>query len=109
MDFAAAYFGARSAPVDFEGTVTSEPRYVVGTHSRYTHEHFGVQTSCGPAEVVDNVSIAPRVPVHRGDRIEVRGVMVHDPGKLPIVHWTHHDPIGTHADGFIRCHGKTYA
>jgi hypothetical protein len=67
-----------------------------------------------PAEVsfagtASTAGIAPPVPVHPGDRIEVRGVMVHDPGRAPIVHWTHHDPQGRHADGFIRLHGRVYA
>jgi hypothetical protein len=35
--------------------------------------------------------------------------MVHDRGKPPIVHWTHHDPSQHHLDGFIRLHGKLYA
>jgi hypothetical protein len=73
------------------------------------HEAFDAQTSSGPVEIVDNVSIAPRVPVQPGDSIDVRGEMVHDAGKPPVVHWTHHDPQGTHPDGFIRYHGRTYA
>ena len=66
------------------------------------HEAFDVQSSAGRLEVVDNVSIAPRCPVQAGDRIEICGEMVHDPGRLPIVHWTHHDPAHHHRDGFIR-------
>jgi len=58
---------------------------------------------------VDNVDIAPPVPVCPGDSIEVRGEMVHDRGRAPIVHWTHHDPGGTHEDGFIRLRGREYA
>jgi hypothetical protein len=44
-----------------------------------------------------------------GDRVEIRGEMVHDPGRLPVVHWTHHDPAGRHPDGFIRWRGRLYA
>lgn len=95
--------------VDFSATVTSPARFFHASRSRYEHEAFDVRTSAGPAEVVDNVSIAPSVPVRVGDRIDVRGEMVHDPGRDPIVHFTHHDPQGTHPDGFIRLHGKLYA
>ncbi|MDE2482078.1 MAG: DUF3465 domain-containing protein [bacterium] len=109
MDFAAAYAGRAPALVDFQATVTGEPSYFMGMRTKCTHERFGVQTACGPAEIVDNVALAPRVPVHAGDRIEVRGIMVHDPGREPIVHWTHHDPAHRHPDGFIRLHGRTYA
>jgi hypothetical protein len=60
-------------------------------------------------QVIDNTGIAPRVPVQPGDRIEVRGEMVHDPGRVPIVHWTHHDPQGKHLAGFIELRGRFYA
>lgn len=73
------------------------------------HEAFNAQSDAGPVEVVDNVDIAPRCPVQIGDRIEVRGEMVHDRGRPPIVHWTHHDPDNRHPAGFIRLHNHIYA
>ncbi len=109
MDFATAYASRAPALVDFNATVTSEPSYFMGSRTHHQHERFDVQTACGRAEVIDNVALAPRVPVHTGDRIEVRGILVHDPGKPPIVHWTHHDPAHRHPDGFIRFQGRTYA
>jgi Protein of unknown function (DUF3465) len=95
--------------VDFRATVTSLPDYFMGTHTHCEHEEFSATTASGPIEVIDNVALAPPVPVRPGDRIEVRGEMVHDPGKAPIVHWTHHDPAHRHPDGFIRFRGKVYA
>jgi len=109
MDITTAYAGSHPAQVEFSGTVTTPAHYFYGKRSHATHEAFDVATTAGPVEIVDNVSIAPRVPVTTGDRIDVRGEMVHDPGKIPIVHWTHHDPQGTHPDGFIRLDGQTYA
>ena len=94
---------------DVTGTVMSEPTYFFGTHTKCEHEQFTLGTPSGPLQIIDNVDIAPRVPVHRGDRVEVRGEMVHDPGKPPILHWTHHDPAHRHPDGFIRFHGQLYA
>lgn len=73
------------------------------------HEAFDARSAAGPVEIVDNVGIAPRCPVRVGDRVEVRGEMVHDPGRKPIVHWTHHDPSQRHPAGFIRLHGRLYA
>ncbi len=81
----------------------------MGTHTRAEHETFGVRTRCGRVQIIDNVDLAPRVPVRPGDRIDVRGEYVHDPGKDPIVHWTHHDPEHLHEDGFIRLRGRVYA
>ena len=95
--------------VDLMGTVTTEPSFFFGTHTKCEHEQFSLRTASGPVQVIDNVDIAPRVPVHPGDRIEVRGEMVHDAGKPPIVHWTHHDPAHRHPDGFIRLRGQLYA
>ncbi|MHB8140968.1 MAG: DUF3465 domain-containing protein [Vulcanimicrobiaceae bacterium] len=109
MDFASAYAGARPAMVQFNATVESAPHFFRGSRTHAVHEAFDARTSAGPVEIVDNVDIAPRVPVQVGDSIAVRGEMVHDPGRPPVVHWTHHDPEGTHAGGFIRLHGRTYA
>jgi hypothetical protein len=109
MDFAAAYAGTAPAWVDFNATVASSPRFFYGARSHAMHEAFDVQSSAGRLEVVDNVSIAPRCPVQAGDRVEIRGELVHDPGRLPVVHWTHHDPAHRHADGFIRWHDRLYA
>jgi hypothetical protein len=109
VDFAAAYAGTRPAEVDFSATVTSRARFFYGSRTHCEHEAFNIRTPQGPAEVVDNVAIAPAVPVQPGDRVDVRGEMVHDPGHVPIVHWTHHDPQGEHADGFIRLRGQLYA
>ncbi len=94
---------------DVTGTVTTQPSFFFGTHTRCEHEQFTMNTARGPVEVIDNVDIAPRVPVRPGDRVEARGDMVHDAGKPPILHWTHHDPAHKHPDGFIRFQGKLYA
>ncbi|HEY8297314.1 MAG TPA: DUF3465 domain-containing protein [Candidatus Baltobacteraceae bacterium] len=109
MDLAAAYSGTRPAEVTFAATVLDAPHFFYGSHTHAMHEAFDAQTAAGPVEIVDNVKLAPRVPVQAGDRIDVRGEMVHDPGREPIVHWTHRDPAGEHTDGFIRLRGRLYA
>lgn len=109
MNFLAAYNGTRPAEVTFDATVASRPRFFYGSRTHAEHEAFEVATRAGSLEIVDNVAIAPRVPVSPGDRIEVRGELVHDPGRGAIVHWTHRDPAGKHPDGFIQFRGQTYA
>jgi len=109
MDLSSAIAAGRTAEVDFSGTVSSQPRFFFGTKTQCEHETFSVNTSAGAVQVIDNVDLAPRVPVQPGDSIDVRGEYVRDPGKLPIVHWTHHDPHHHHIDGFIRLHGQVYA
>lgn len=109
MDLQAAYFAKHPAEVSFDARVTSMPHFFFGSRTRCEHEAFDAQTDAGPVEIVDNVSIAPRLPVQPGDRIDVRGEMVHDRGRPPVVHWTHHDPEGRHTGGFIRLRGQVYA
>ena len=109
MDLASAIATGRTAEVDFSGTVNTPPRFFMGSRTHAEHETFGVATASGNVQIIDNVGLAPRIPVQPGDQIEVRGEYVHDPGKGPIVHWTHHDPAHRHEDGFIRLRGQVYA
>ena len=109
VDLASALASGRRAEVEFSGVVQGSPRYFMGTHTHCEHEEFQVSTASGPVDVIDNVDLAPRVALSAGDRIDVKGELVRDPGKEPIVHWTHHDPQGVHGDGFIRFRGRVYA
>ncbi len=109
MDLLRAYHAVQPAQVDFTATVSGPPHFFYGRRSHAEHESFDVRSAAGPIEIVDNVSLAPPVPVRDGDRVEVRGEMVHDPGHIPVVHWTHHDPSGKHGGGFIRWQGRVYA
>jgi hypothetical protein len=105
-----ALAGPLPAEVDFTATVTTEPRYFTGTLTHARHEAFDTRTDDGIAlEIVDNVDLAPPIPVGPGDRIAVRGELVKDPGRDPLVHWTHHDPAARHADGWIDFAGRRYA
>ncbi len=110
MTINAALAGPLPAEVDFLATVTSAPRYFSGSVTHAHHEAFDCQTDGGPAlEVVDNIDVAPPLPVGPGDRIAVRGELVQDPGQPPLVHWTHHDPAALHPDGWIDFNGRRYA
>ncbi len=91
-------------------TVTTAPTFFYGTHTHAEHEQFDCRADDGSTlRVIDNVKLAPPVPVHPGDRIVVQGEEVHDPGQQPIVHWTHHDPAHHHVDGYIELGGRIYA
>ncbi|MFN2448991.1 MAG: DUF3465 domain-containing protein [Candidatus Baltobacteraceae bacterium] len=109
MSISDAYGASRPAEITFEARVVSAPGFFYGTRTHCTHETFEAQTSAGPVQIVDNVALAPRIPVQPGDRVRVRGEMVHDPGREPVVHWTHHDPQRRHAGGFIEWRGHVYA
>jgi hypothetical protein len=103
---------AQRAPseVAFSATVTSAPHFFYGTNTHAEHEAFNVRSDDGRnLEVVDNVKLAPRVPVAVGDHIAIQGELIPDAKPGPLVHWTHHDPAGRHPDGYIDLDGKRYA
>ena len=71
--------------VRYSGTVTTEPRFFTSRHSHREHEQFDARASDGSTfRVVDNVTIAPRVPVHPGDRVTVQGELIHPGGFVEL-------------------------
>ena len=95
--------------IRFSGTVTTPPRFFYGRRTHAEHEQFDCRSDDGRTlRVIDNVALAPTVPVTPGDRVTVQGELVHDRGQPPIVHWTHHDPAHRHADGWIAFGGRVY-
>ena len=79
------------------------------TSATGTHERFIVKLSSGEitVEVEHNVSIGARVPVAEGDHVTIHGEYVWNT-QGGLIHFTHHDPQGTHEGGYIEDNGKTY-
>jgi hypothetical protein len=101
---------ASPSEVAFSGTVLDAPRFFYGTNTHAMHEAFDVRSDDGHrVEVVDNVKLAPPVPVAPGDRVSILGELVPETSHGPLVHWTHHDPAHVHADGYIDFNGRRYA
>ena len=75
-------------------------------HQRFVLELDGGQTVL----VAHNIDVAPRVPLERSDvgaAIDFRGQYEWN-AQGGVVHWTHHDPDGSHPGGWLRLRGKTY-
>ena len=73
------------------------------------HQRFIVRLASGQTLLIaHNIDVAPRVEgLDEGDTVGFRGVYEwSDEGGS--VHWTHHDPDGSHAPGWILHQGRTY-
>lgn len=73
------------------------------------HQKFILELHSGqPLLIVHNIDIAPRISsLGIGDRIEFYGEYEWNT-KGGLVHWTHHDPQGRHAAGWLAHEGKRY-
>jgi uncharacterized protein DUF3465 len=74
-----------------------------------THEQFIIRLTSQnlTVEVEHNISIGRRVPVKEGDRLTVHGEYIWN-AQGGLIHFTHHDPEGTHEDGYIIDNGTIY-
>ena len=91
--------------VELEGTVS---RVLADDLQGSRHQRFIVKLASGHTVLVShNIDLAERVPLNRGERVEVRGEYEwNDRGG--VVHWTHHDPQGRKSGGWIRHRGEEY-
>ena len=73
------------------------------------HQRFILQVESGQTVLIThNIDLAPRIPaLEEGDRIEFRGIYEWTP-QGGVVHWTHHDPHGTHPAGWLKHNGELY-
>ena len=72
------------------------------------HQRFIVELASGHTVLIaHNIDLAARVPLAQGDAVEFQGEYEwNDRGG--VVHWTHHDPNGSHRGGWIRHRGRIY-
>ena len=73
------------------------------------HQRFIVEVGPGRTMLIaHNIDLAPRVPSIRvGDTVTFYGEYEwNDRGG--VIHWTHHDPRGSHPDGWIEHEGQRY-
>lgn len=91
--------------VEVEGTVqrTLDDDEVGSRHQRFILELPNSHTVL----VSHNIDLAPRVPLRRGDEVNVRGEYEWTE-RGGVLHWTHHDPRGARPGGWIRYRGRDY-
>ena len=73
------------------------------------HQRFILRLNSGQTLLIaHNIDLAPRISSLRtGDRVEFFGEYEWN-SKGGVVHWTHHDPRGTHVAGWLKHDGRTY-
>lgn len=73
------------------------------------HQRFILRLPSGRTVLIaHNIDLAPRVDgLEEGDVVEYDGQYVWN-AKGGVVHWTHHDPSGRHAAGWLKHEGRTF-
>jgi len=73
------------------------------------HQRFIIRLDSGRTLLVShNIDLAQRIDTLRaGDTVAFYGEYEWNP-KGGVIHWTHHDPQGSHPSGWLRHDGRTY-
>ena len=98
--------GTSNIQVEGEGVVT---RILSDDLSGSRHQRFVVRLTSGQTVLVaHNIDVAPRVGgLRAGDNIRFNGEYVWNE-EGGVLHWTHRDPEGRHAAGWLKHNGRTY-
>ena len=98
--------GTSDVPVEGEGVVT---RVLADDLAGSRHQRFIIRLASGQTVLIaHNIDVAPRVAgLKEGDSIRFYGEYVWNE-EGGVVHWTHHDPEGRHAAGWLKHNGRTY-
>jgi hypothetical protein len=90
------------------GTITR----LLGTRAGRSgsHEGFLLKLNSGcdlTVRVETNVDLTGPVPLEHGESVTVKGEYEYY-ALGGVIHWTHRDPRGRHAGGYVISHGKVY-
>jgi Protein of unknown function (DUF3465) len=97
---------ARGVQVEGEGVVT---RVLADDNDGSRHQRFIIRLASGQTLLIaHNIDIAPRIVALRaGDSLQFKGEYSWNENG-GVVHWTHHDPQGRHASGWLKHNGNIY-
>ena len=97
---------ASSLEVQGQGTVS---RLLSDDSDGARHQRFILRLDSGQTVLVaHNIDVAPRVdPLRVGDTVSFKGEYEWN-AQGGVIHWTHHDPTGSHTAGWLAHDGRTY-
>ena len=104
----AAAFAARQSDVAIEGE--GEVIKLLSDDNRGSrHQRFILRLASGVTLLVaHNIDLAPRIDALKvGDRLRFGGEYEWNE-RGGVLHWTHHDPRGKHAGGYLELNGRRY-
>jgi len=98
----------RRSDVQVKG-VGEVTRLLPDDHKGSRHQRFILQLDSGLTVLVaHNIDLAPRIDtLQAGDRVEYFGEYEWNE-QGGVVHWTHHDPRGSHVGGWLRHKDRLY-
>jgi hypothetical protein len=101
-------FAERASNLEVEGQGTVIELLTDDTNGA-RHQRFIVQLASGQTLlVVHDIDVAPRVSsLQVGDTVSFKGEYVWN-SQGGLIHWTHHDPTGSHVAGWIKHNGRTF-
>jgi hypothetical protein len=104
----AAAFENRQSDVQVQGRGRVS-RILADDNDGSRHQRFIIQLSSGQTLLVaHNIDLASRIAsLSVGDYVEFNGEYEWNE-RGGVIHWTHHDPQGSHADGWLKHEGRTY-
>ncbi|MEB3753996.1 DUF3465 domain-containing protein [Acinetobacter sp. MD2(2019)] len=75
----------------------------------FRHQKFILSLENGISVLVaHNIDLAPQIKhLEKGDVVEFNGEYEYNP-KGGVTHWTHRDPKGNHANGWLKHNGQIY-
>jgi hypothetical protein len=101
-------FDDRASDLEVEGDGTVA-RLLPDDEEGGRHQRFILRLASGQTLLVaHNIDVAPRVEgLEVGETIAFRGVYEWS-SEGGTIHWTHHDPSGDHASGWLRHSGRVF-
>jgi hypothetical protein len=96
---------AEAQPVQVRGIVK---RVLPDERETPRRQRFMIELAGGRMlQIAHDLELGTRVPVELGDEVELAGEYQWN-NRGGLVHWTHRDPSGQRAGGWIRCKGSDY-